>query len=295
MKQLLVTRKSFERLIRGALAEDRAAADATSRILLPSSARLRARLIAKAPGVLAGGTYAAWTFQALDPTLRCVVRCREGSRLRPGQLILTVEGRARSILAAERTALNLLGHLCGVATMTRAFVRYALGAQIFDTRKTLPGLRALEKYAVRVGGGHHHRSNLQEAILIKTNHLRALSGQWSVTSGQVIREAIANAKRVKPKRFVEIEVTNLREFKVALDAAPDAILLDNWPLRNIHRAMTLRNASRVTGHSPLMLEVSGGVTLGNVGIIARLGVDRISVGRLTHSAPALDCSLQVVS
>ncbi len=280
-------------LIRQALAEDRARRDVTSAAAIPPSTRIRARIIAKTPGIAAGVEIAQLVFTTLDPSLRCRLHVRSGARLRRGQTLLTVQGRARAIFAAERTALNFLGHLSGIATLTRAFVDKTRGTRvkIFDTRKTLPGLRALEKHAVCAGGGHSHRSDLAEAILIKTNHLRALSTQHSALS-KVIRHAIELARRIRPRRFIELEVTNLREFQAALRAQPDAILLDNWGLADIRRAVA--HSTQHTAHRRPILEVSGGVTLGNVRAIAKTGVDRISVGRLTHSAPSLDVSLQVV-
>lgn len=286
-------------VIRTALREDAASRDLTSRAVIPASTRLRARVIAKTPGVLAGGPIAAWTFHAFDPSLRCALKRPDGSRLARGRLILTVEGSARSIFAAERTALNFLGHLSGIATLTRRFVRSVQGtrARILDTRKTLPGLRLLEKYAVRVGGGHSHRGNLSEAILIKTNHLKALrQGQrtaYSVQRIKQIQQAIDRAKLIRPKRVVQIEVVNLKELDAALQARPDVILLDNWPRSQLRHAVQVLNAARSTLNAKPLLEVSGGVTLANVRAIAKAGVDRISIGRLTHSAPSLDVSLVV--
>ena len=276
-----LSRKAVQPLINAALREDRARRDLTSQRVIPSGLRVRARIIAKAHGVAAGVEIAAWTFIAVDRTLRCRLARRDGARVAAGQALLTIEGRARSIFAAERTALNFLGHLCGIATLTRRYVERVRGtrAQIFDTRKTLPGLRTLEKGAVRAGGGHSHRADLAEAILIKTNHLKAVRGD--------IRRLVAKAKAARPKRFIEVEVTSLAQFQTALKAKPDAILLDNWPLANVRKAVRLRKGKRP------ILEVSGGVTLDNVRAIARAGVDRISVGRLTHSAPAIDVSLQV--
>jgi nicotinate-nucleotide pyrophosphorylase (carboxylating) len=293
-----LSRKAVQPLLNAALREDAVWRDITSRSVLPSNTRVRARIIAKASGILAGGPVAAWVFQAYDRSLRCALKRQDGSRVKRGSTILTVEGRARSIFAAERTALNFLGHLSGIATLTRRYVERVRGtrAKIFDTRKTLPGLRALEKYAVRVGGGHSHRADLAEAILIKTNHLRALRRKFGIRNsefGMVILEAVAKAKRKSPKRFVEIEVTNLAEFRAALQAKPDAVLLDNWPLTKIRQAVILKNSAFTIPHSALRLEVSGGVTLENVRAIAKTGVDRISVGRLTHSAPALNVSLPV--
>ena len=298
---LALTRKHILPLMRAALREDTAWRDLTSRAVLPASARIRARLLAKSPGVLAGAPVAAWAFQALDSSVRCAIKSKEGAALTPGRTILTVEGRARSIFAAERTALNFLGHMSGIATMTRAFARYARGTPVFDTRKTLPGLRAVEKYAVRIGGGCSHRGDLSEAILIKTNHLKVL---WYGARGtgrgkdktEIIKKAIARAKRKNPTRFVEIEVTSFSEFKSALAARPHAILLDNWRIQDIRKAVLLFKNPPPPAPRPMpLLEVSGGVTIGNVGAIARTGVDRISIGRLTHSAPSLDVSLEVMT
>ena len=288
-----LTRSAIIPLIKAALREDRARHDLTSRAVLPPDTRIRARIIAKAPSILAGGPVAGWVFQALDPSLRCRLAAKEGSRLEPNQTILIVEGPPRSILTAERTALNLLGHLSGIATLTREYVRRTRGtrAKILDTRKTLPGLRALEKYAVRAGGGHNHRGNLSEAILIKTSHLNAL-GNGKRQTGNVVQRAIAQAKHAWPKHVVEVEVTGMAEFRAALIAQPDAILLDNWRLADIHRAV--QRVPRSPFPVPL-IEVSGGITLANVRAYAKTGVDRISIGRLTHSAPSLDVSLQVIN
>lgn len=270
-------------LIRQALTEDRARQDITSRILVPASQHLTARMVAKSSGVVAGIQLAILTFKTLDPSLRCRQHVRSGDKVSSGTTILTVQGKARSIFAAERTALNFVMHLSGIATLTRAFVDRARGtrAKILDTRKTLPGLRALAKYAVHAGGGRNHRGDLAQAILIKTNQLRAVPEQ-------TIAQAINEAKRVRPHRFVEIEVASMNEFQAALAADPDAILLDNWSPAAIRQAVKLRR-----GAKPL-LEVSGGVTLANVRALARTGIDRISIGRLTHSAPALDFSLKVM-
>jgi len=277
-------------LIRRALAEDAARHDVTSRAVLPASLRVRARMVAQSSGIVAGARAAAWVFQAVDRSLRCVLKRSEGARVVRGETVMVVEGRAQSIFAAERVALNLAGHLSGVATLTRAFVERIRGtrAQIYDTRKTLPGLRLLEKYAVRVGGGQNHRMDLRDAILIKTNHLKA-------QPSRSIQDTVCLAQQASKGLFVAIEVTTLRELETALQATPDIILLDNWRVVDIRKAVRLRNSSsRVVGRR-LQLEVSGGVTLANVRAIARTGVERISIGRLTHSAPSLDCSLEVVS
>jgi len=290
-----LSRKDVLPLIRRALREDAAAHDLTSQIVIPPTARIRARLVAKAPGILAGAPVAAWTFHAVDQSLRCTLRVREGAALHRGQTILTVEGRAPSIFAAERTALNLLGHLSGIATLTLAFIRRVkpFRAKILDTRKTLPGLRLLEKYAVRVGGGYNHRSDLAEEILIKTNHVLAYSGQ-RIAYRKAVRDLVGVARRKAGRKFVEIEVTNLQGFDAALQAKPDAILLDNWTLQNIQKAVACLSATRYPLDARPLLEVSGGVTLANVRAIAKAGVDRISIGRLTHSAPTLDLSLEIL-
>lgn len=294
-----LSRQVVQPFIRQALREDGAFRDVTSVAVIPVTERVAARIVAKESGVLAGAPIAVWAFQMVDFSLRCAVRYREGTSLRKGQTILTVEGRARSVFAAERTALNFLGHLSGVAMLTAEYVHEARGthAKIFDTRKTLPGLRLLEKYAVRVGGGHNHRMGLDDAVLIKTNHLRALARPPSTVHGpQMIHEAVEHARQVTPKRFIEVEVTDLDEFMAALYTRPNAILLDNWGLADIRRAVQMRNSAPRTLHPRLpRLEVSGGVTLANVRAIAKTGVDRISIGRLTHSAPALDVSLAVMS
>ena len=299
-----LTHQAVQPIIDLALREDGASRDLTSRAVVPPALRIKARLIAKAPGILAGGQVAVWTFQAMDRSLRCSLSAKDGTTLVAGQAVLTVEGRARSILAAERAALNLLGHLSGIATLTRQFAERArgTGAAIYDTRKTLPGLRTLEKYAVRVGGGENHRASLAEAVLIKTNHLKALSTQHTAHS-RLVQSVVAAAKQHASRQFVEIEVANMSEFKAALETRPDIILLDNWRMPDIRRAVKLRDTlPRPTDHDGrgghasrfTKLEVSGGVTLANVRAIAKSGVDRISIGRLTHSAPALGVALRVV-
>jgi nicotinate-nucleotide pyrophosphorylase (carboxylating) len=277
------------------LREDGAWDDLTSRSILARALPIRARIVAKASGVLAGVQVAAWTFGIFDSRLRCILRKRDGAHISPGQTILTVEGKARSIFAAERTALNYLGHLSGIATLTAAFVRRvkATRAKIFDTRKTLPNLRMLEKYAVRLGGGHNHRMDLSAAILIKTNHVLAYSVQ-RVAYRETIQGMIRQAKRKARGKLVEIEVRNLKEFEAALRAQPDIVLLDNWSADDIRKAVRLRNLSPITHHLSPLLEVSGGITLNNVRAIAKTGVERISIGCLTHSAPSLDLSLEVL-
>ena len=275
-------------LMRQALREDRAGADITSAAVLPVGARVRADLVARAVGVVAGVEAAGWVFTVADRRLRYRRRVRDGAAVRPGQVIATVAGLARSMFAAERTALNLLGHLSGIATLTRTLVWrvQGTGAIILDTRKTLPGLRALQKYAVRAGGGHSHRGSLAEAVLIKTNHIRTLQ-RAGLSRPAAIREAIHRARAHAPRRWVEVEAATLADVRNALAARPDAILLDNMPVRAVRAAVRLKGRARVA------LEASGGITPANARAYARAGVDRISVGRLTHSAPALNVALEV--
>lgn len=322
-----LSRKAAQPLINVALREDAARRDITSLSVLPSDVRVRARVIAKAPGVLAGVQVAAWTFQTLDPAIHCVLKRHDGSRVTRGQTVVMVEGHARSIFAAERTALNFLSHLSGIATLTQQFVRQVRGthAKIMDTRKTLPSLRLLEKYAVRVGGGRSHRQDLSEAILIKTNHLKVLKRQQQ-SIARAVYEAIRRVRQKSPsEQLIEIEVNDLKELRAALQAQADIVLLDNWSVSNVRKAMALAREERTKsynelreaitkqkpGHSRsnmdewnewitrtlsrelILVEVSGGVTLNNVRAIARTGVDRISIGRLTHSAPAMDVALVV--
>lgn len=340
---LPLSRTAVLPLIRQALHEDAAHRDATSRAVIPSGLRIRARIVAKAPGVLAGIDLAAWTFQTFDQSIHVAIRRRDGVRVRPGDVLLTISGRARSILAAERTALNFLGHLSGIATLTAAFVQRVrgTGVEIRDTRKTLPGLRMLEKYAVRCGGGVNHRVDLESQPFIKTNHLRALqapSGSGHRMSALIAR-LVSQAKLAGDRRYartkdpnallVAVEVGSLRELRAALRSLAAIILLDNWSPRRIREAVRIRrnkilrslrwrppflterlrhaltkefgmfppdtpaNRKRALRKRTPLLEVSGGVTLDNVRTIASAGVHRISIGRLTHSAPALDVSLVI--
>lgn len=278
-----LTRSAVGPLIQHALREDVGRGDLTGRSLLPGHRRIRAVILAKQPGVVAGVQIAAWVFQELDRRIRCTILCYDGHAVRVGQSILQLEGPAQHLLAAERTALNFLGHLSGIATLTRQFVARVqpYHVDVLDTRKTLPGLRTLEKFAVRMGGGKNHRQNLDSIILVKANYLRA--GKMD------IGRAIRRAKRIVHGSRVQAEVRNLAELDAALRARPHVVMLDNWSLPAIRRAVALRNAQ---GRTPL-LEVSGGITLQNIRRIAQTGVDRISIGRLTHSAPALDISLAV--
>jgi nicotinate-nucleotide pyrophosphorylase (carboxylating) len=270
---------AYEDVVRAALREDLGdAGDVTSNAVIAPDARLRAAFVARAAGCLAGVDAALYAVRVLDPDAACSALLRDGADLEPGSRIATVAGNARAILAAERTALNLLSRLSGIATLTRAYVRAAAPhrAAIVDTRKTTPGLRALEKYAVRAGGGANHRFGLYDAVLIKDNHVAVAGGV-----GAAVRAARAHTGHLVK---IEVEVDTLSQLAEGLDAGADAVLLDNMT------PPQLAEAVRVTG-GRARLEASGGVALERIAEIAATGVDLISVGRLTHSAPALDIGL----
>jgi nicotinate-nucleotide pyrophosphorylase (carboxylating) len=276
---------AYHNLLRSFLAEDLGAGDITSDTVVSATQRARGEVIAKAPLVLAGIELFIEVFRLLDLTTEAEILCHDGEQLKPGQIPARLSGSARALLTGERVALNLLQRLSGVATLTRQFVRAVEGtsAEILDTRKTTPGLRALEKYAVLVGGGRNHRSNLGEAILIKENHIRLAGG---------VSEALRAAQAARDRAaWLEIEVTNLGELRAALAHGPDVILLDNMSPALVHDAV-----AQVRTQDParkIRTEASGGITLANVREFAEAGVDWISVGALTHSAPAVDLSFEI--
>lgn len=265
-------------LIERALAEDVDGGDLTSRAVVPEGSRAAGTVVAKAEGAVAGVELATATFVAVDPGLDVEPRAADGDRVEDGAELLAVAGDARAILAAERVALNFLGRLSGIATLTARYVAAVAGtgARILDTRKTTPGMRALEKAAVRAGGGTSHRFGLHDAILVKENHVRVAGGV-----GEAARRALAGAP---DGVAVEVEVEGLDELDEALAAGVDRVLLDNLALTDL-RAAVERARGRAT------LEASGGIALDGVRAVAETGVDFISVGALTHSAPALDVSL----
>lgn len=273
-------------LIRLALDEDLGSeGDRTGMAVIPEGLAGSADFVARQDGVLAGWPAVEMVFTAIDPEVVVTPCLEEGAQLRRGTRIGQVCGRMRSVLAGERTALNFLQHLSGIASLTRQFVDAIrpLPCKLLDTRKTLPGWRRLAKYAVRCGGGTNHRLGLHDGILIKDNHLAALG-----TGDHAIRAAVERARRaVGTDLPIEIEVDNLEQFDVALACRPDIILLDNMTTDQLRQAVRRRDASG----APVALEASGGVTLATVRAIAETGVDRISVGLVTHSAPALDIGL----
>jgi len=278
------------RLVELALAEDLGdRGDITSNAFIPESLMGKAAFVTRTAGVLAGLPALELVIKTVSSTPRLEALKQDGNRLAAGDRIAIVSGPMRAILAAERTALNFLQRLSGVATQTRKYVDAVAGlsVKILDTRKTTPGWRLLEKYAVRMGGGTNHRFGLYDAILIKDNHLAALPiADW----GLRIEEALRQARSVRPAVPVGIEVNDLNQFVVALDCRPDFILLDNMSLEDLRQAVARRDAECGENGS-VLLEASGGVTLQTVRAIAETGVDRISVGALTHSAPALDIAL----
>jgi nicotinate-nucleotide pyrophosphorylase (carboxylating) len=269
----------IEPVVRLALAEDLGrAGDVTAQACIPEGARMRAVFAARKAGVLAGVDCVRLAVLAMDPKASIDLKLRDGDAFEAGAVLAEVEADARAFLAAERTALNLLGRLCGIATLTRSYVEAVAGtkARIADTRKTTPGLRALEKHAVLCGGGVNHRFGLDDAILIKDNHVAVCGGV-----GEAVRRARGAVGHLMK---VEVEVDGLDQLDEALAAGPDVIMLDNFTLPMLREAVT-RTAGRIT------LEASGRVNLETVRGIAETGVDVISVGALTHSAPALDVGL----
>jgi nicotinate-nucleotide pyrophosphorylase (carboxylating) len=270
--------ESYRELVARALAEDRGAGDATSIATIDPDQRAVGTILAKSDLVVAGIDVAAETFRQVDPAVVFEVRWGDGSRVRSGEAVADVRGPARALLEAERTALNFLQRLCGVATLTSKFVDAAANQiTILDTRKTTPGFRVLEKYAVRCGGGTNHRQRLDDGILIKDNHKRLAGGVRAAA-----QRALQNANGLP----VEVEVENLEELADALAAGAPRILLDNFTTYDIREAV-----QRVAGRA--LIEISGGVTLARVPELATTGADFISVGALTHSAPAADLSFEL--
>jgi nicotinate-nucleotide pyrophosphorylase (carboxylating) len=271
-------------LIKQALKEDVGKGDITTACTVPESASGLALLMNKQEGVLAGIEICRQAFLAVDPKLEVNALKPDGIFLEYGEIVLTARGSTRSILRAERTALNFLQHLSGIATLTSKYVKAVEGtrARILDTRKTTPGLRLLEKYAVACGGGQNHRMGLYDMVLIKDNHIEAAGGP---------AQALSRAREHNPKIKIEIEVQNLAQLQEVLPGEPDVIMLDNMKPEMMAEACRLAWSSPARDRGKLRLEASGNVSLENVRQIAECGVDYISVGAITHSAPVLDFSL----
>ena len=278
--------QQVEQLIVQALAEDLGRGDITTAALVTDDQQGKASITAKAKGTIAGTEVAKQVFLKVDPDLKVDILVDDGVEVRPGNVIARIEGKCASILKAERVALNFLQHLSGIASETARYVEAVKGlpAQITDTRKTTPGLRTLEKQAVRAGGGRNHRMHLGDGILIKDNHLSALRRQ-----GLTMKEIIARAhQKASPELKVEVEVKTPQEASGAAEAGVDIIMLDNMNLQNMRQAVRLIKGRAV-------IEASGGITLDKVRTVAKTGVDFVSVGALTHSAKALDISLELTA
>jgi len=292
------SKSQIEEIIDGALAEDLGKGDVTTDALIPGDRRGTGFIVAKKAGILAGTGAAKQVFHRVDPELKVEVLLEDGARVKPGGKVAKVSGSIASILKAERVALNFLQRLSGIASETNRYVEAVKGlpVRIMDTRKTTPGLRSLEKYAVKIGGGENHRMNLGEGILIKDNHLAALRSQ-----GLNIKEIIAKARQNAPPSLrgakrrsnlqarqtqVEVEVGTVSEALEAVEAGADIVMLDNMSLEDMRKAVT-------SIHGRALIEASGGITLDNVRAVAETGVDFISIGALTHSARALDINLEL--
>jgi nicotinate-nucleotide pyrophosphorylase (carboxylating) len=283
-KMEFINTSQVKQLIAQAMAEDLSQGDITTEALISKTQQGRASITAKASGIIAGVEIAKHVFLKVDPKLKLAILIADGTEVKPGDIVAKIEGRIASILKAERVALNLLQRLSGIASETNQYVQAVNGlpVQITDTRKTTPGLRTLEKYAVRVGGGKNHRLNLGDGILIKDNHLTALRHQ-----GLDIKEIVTRTRqKVSPKLKIEVEVKTPQEAVEAVGAGADIIMLDNMSLEDMRQAVQL-----IKGRASI--EASGGITLDKVRAVAETGVDLISIGALTHSVKALDMSLEL--
>jgi len=281
---LKLDRGKLDYIVRHALIEDIGRGDITTQLTIPKDKKINAGIIVKENCVICGIQVVEKVFKTIDSAVKFKAAVKEGKEIKAGSTIAKIWGQAASILSSERVALNLLSMLSGIATKTREYVEQIepYKTKISDTRKTLPGLRELQKYAVRVGGGHNHRMGLDEMILIKDNHIKVTDGYEKLPS--------------VPKGFkIEIEVQNLEEFKHALYFKPDVIMLDNMGLEDIKEAVKIRDNTEFKSHHPsTKLEASGGIDFDAVRKIAATGVDIISIGALTHSVKAIDMSLEIL-
>jgi nicotinate-nucleotide pyrophosphorylase (carboxylating) len=277
-------RRKLDQIVRHALIEDIGRGDITTQLTIPKYKYIKAVFMAKEECAICGLPAAQRVFKTVDSRINFVPLVKEGQMVKKGKIIARIQGQARGILTAERVALNLLTMLSGIATKTRGYVKKVepYKVKITDTRKTIPGLRELQKYAVRIGGGRNHRMTLDEMVLIKDNHLKVSEGYERLPS--------------VPRGFkIEVEVKNLKEFKHALKFKPDVIMLDNMTIKEIKKAVKIRNNFEFDRcHPKTKLETSGRVVLKNVRKIAASGVDIISIGELTHSIKSVDISLEVL-
>ncbi|MGD8193789.1 carboxylating nicotinate-nucleotide diphosphorylase [Herbiconiux sp. P18] len=281
----MLTTQIIDDVVTRALAEDAPWGDLTSELLIPDDAGVDAVLVAREPGVFSGGAVWQATMRLVDPRIRSSVLVPEGARFGAGDVLAEVSGPARGVLRAERVALNLVQRMCGIATETARYVAAVAGtsARIVDTRKTVPGLRAFDRAAVRAGGGHNHRFSLSDAVLAKDNHLAVLARRHGGDLGAAIRAVRAQLSHTT---HLEVEVDRLDQIEPVLAGGVDTVLLDNFSIDELRAGVAL-----VGGRA--LVDASGGVNLATVGDIARTGVDLISVGALTHSVRALDLGLDV--
>lgn len=286
--KIMIINSQLRRLLLQALQEDIGRDDLTTQFIVSKNQKSKAIIFSKSEGVLAGLKVAALTFKLLDSKVKFKTFKKDGDKIKKGDKILEMYGKTQTILSAERTALNFLQRLSGIATLTFQFVRQiqSTPAKICDTRKTTPLWRSLEKYAVKVGGGTNHRFGLDDMLLIKDNHIKVAGS---------VSQAIKLAKQKNKKRLpLEVETNNLAEVTVALKAGVNFIMLDNFPLWNLKLAVKIIREFEKKNKKRINIEASGNVNLRNVKEIAQTGVDLISVGKITHSAPALDFSLKIV-
>ncbi|MDD4894128.1 MAG: carboxylating nicotinate-nucleotide diphosphorylase [Candidatus Omnitrophica bacterium] len=274
----------MDTIIRHALVEDIGKGDITTQLTIPKDKRIEAEVVVKEDCIICGLKVAERVFDISDKGIDFKLLVKEGQAVKKGKSVIKLSGLAGSILTAERVALNLMSMLSGIATKTREYVKEIepYKVKITDTRKTIPGLRELQKYAVRIGGGHNHRMGLDEMVLIKDNHIKVTEGYTKLPS--------------IPKGFkIEIETQNIEEFKHALKFKPNVIMLDNMDLKQIKQAVQIRNSTEFTSHHlPTKLEASGGIDITNVKQIAASGVDMISIGELTHSFASTDICLEIL-
>ncbi|MBN1622628.1 MAG: carboxylating nicotinate-nucleotide diphosphorylase [Endomicrobiales bacterium] len=276
--------KNIRKLIHEAFKEDSIKNDITSKCVFSDKIIAKANLLVKERGIICGMHIADEVLKEFDSSLETLLLCEDGQLVRKGQIIAEIKGAAHSILSCERTLLNFLQHLSGVATITRQFVDKVKDTKIkiYDTRKTLPGLRELEKYAVRCGGGCNHRVNLEEMAMIKDNHLKVIGN---------IKDGVEKIKQNNPDVKVEVECQSIYQIQQAIESGADIIMLDNMSFLSMQEATELIRKNKT---KKIEIEVSGGVNLKTIETFTNLDIDRISIGALTHSAPSLDISLEIV-
>lgn len=279
-----MTKQDIDQIVLTALREDKYRRDITTQLTVPARHASQARIIAKEDSTVCGLAVVQTVFRKIDSSVCVHLRSRDGSTAKKGTVVAEIHGKTRAILTGERTALNFLSHLSGITTLTRRYVQAVrpYRTHILDTRKTTPGLRLLEKWAVRCGGGENHRMDLSEMVMVKDNHL--LVDRQKTSLAETVRRV-----RTRTRKKLIVEVDDLNQFQKILKTAADIILLDNFSVGKIKKAVILKKKFK----SPALLEASGGITLKNVRQIAATGIDRISVGALTHSAAHMDFSLEL--